>query len=109
MTIEAEMMRIYLKSQTAKWTAAKRTAAADTSDYHWSESNNCYVPIFWMHPMWARNALDKYGDDRRPADEIDRIYIKNLMNRATTPANRISEYKPIFVIGDWGRIHEDDV
>ena len=89
MTIEAEMMRIYLKSQTAK-----RTAAADTSEYHWSESKNCYVPISWMHPMWARNALAKYVNDRRPADEIDRIYIKNMMNRATTPANRISEYEP---------------
>ena len=69
--------------------SGKRTAAAFAADHHWSESKNCYVPIAWMNPQWARNALDKYGDDRRPADEIDRIYIKNLMNRATTPANSI--------------------
>ena len=72
--------------------SGKRTAAAFAADHHWSESKNCYVPIAWMHPQWARNALDKFMNDREPADEIDRIYIKNLMNRATTPANRISEY-----------------
>ena len=72
--------------------SGKRTAAAVAADHHWSESKNCYVPIAWMHPQWARNALDKYGDDRRPADEIDRIYIRNLINRINTPANRISEY-----------------
>jgi hypothetical protein len=87
MTIEAEMMRIYLKSQTAK-----RTAAAVAAEYHWSESKNCYVPIAWMHPQWARNALDKFMNDREPADEIDKIYIWNLINRIYTPANRISQY-----------------
>ena len=70
----------------------KRTAAAVTAEYHWSESKNCYVPIALMHPQWARNALNKFVDDREPANEIDRIYIKNLLNRATTPANRISDY-----------------
>lgn len=103
MTIEAEMMRIYLESQTAKRTAAKRTAAAVTTEYHWSESNNCYVPIAWMHPMWARNALDKFVDDIQSGDETDRIYIKNLMDRATTPANLISEYEPklMQILGSW--------
>lgn len=72
--------------------SGKSTAAADTSEYHWSKSKNCYVPIAWMHPMWARNALAKSINDGRPVDEIDRIYIKNMYNRATTPANRISEY-----------------
>lgn len=108
MTIEAEMMRIYLKSQTAKWTAAKRTA--DTSEYHWSESKNCYVPIAWMHPQWARNAMDKFINDREPVlfDEIDRIYIKNLMNRTNTPANSICHYEPK-LMRLWEIIHEDDV
>lgn len=92
MTIEAEMMGIYLNSPTAKRTAAKRTAAAVTAEYHWSESKNCYVPIALMHPQWARNVLAKFVDNREPADKIDRIYKKNLMNRATTPANRISKY-----------------
>ena len=72
--------------------SGKRTAAAVAADHHWSESKNCYVPIAWMHPRWARNALDKFINDREPADEIDRIYIRNLINRATTPANRISQY-----------------
>ena len=72
--------------------SGKRTAAAVAAEYHWSESKNCYVPIALMHPMWARNALNKFVDDREPANEIYRIYIKNLLNRANTPANRISEY-----------------
>ena len=71
--------------------SGKRTAAAVAAEYHWSESKNCYVPIALMHPMWARNALNKFVDDREPANEIYRIYIKNLINRANTPANRISE------------------
>ena len=103
MTIEAEMMGIYLNSPTAK-----RTAAAVAAEYHWSESKNCYVPIAWMHPMWARNALAKFVDNREPADKIDRIYKKNLMNRATTPANRISKYEPK-LMRIWEIIHEDDV
>ena len=72
--------------------SGKRTAAAVAAEYHWSESKNWYVPIALMHPKWARNALNKFVDDREPADEIDRIYIKNLINRITTPANSISEY-----------------
>ena len=72
--------------------SGKRTAAAVAAHHHWSESKNCYVPIAWMHPQWARNALDKFINDREPANEIHRIHIKNLINRATTPANRISEY-----------------
>jgi len=72
--------------------SGKRTAAAVAAHHHWSESKNCYVPIAWMHPQWARNALDKFINDREPANEIHRIHIKNLINRATTPAYRISEY-----------------
>lgn len=72
--------------------SGKRTAAAVTAEYHWSESKNCYVPIAWMHPQWASNALNKFVDDREPAGEIHRIHIKNLLNRITTPANRRSEY-----------------
>ena len=72
--------------------SGKRTAAAVAAEYHWSESKNCYVPIAWMHPQWARNALDKFMNDREPADEIDKIYIWNLINRIYTPANRISQY-----------------
>lgn len=72
--------------------SGKRTAAAVAADHHWSESKNCYVPIAWMHPQWARNALDKFINYREPANEIHRIHIKNLINRINTPANRISEY-----------------
>lgn len=88
--------------------SGKRTAAAVAAEYHWSESKNCYVPIAWMHPQWARNALNKFVDDREPADEIDRIYIKNLINRITTPANSISHYEPK-LMRIWERMHEDDV
>lgn len=72
--------------------SGKRTAAAVAADHHWSESKNCYVPISLMHPQWARNALNKFMDEHEPANDIDRIHINNLINRATTPANRISEY-----------------
>ena len=72
--------------------SGKRTAAAVAADHHWSESKNCYVPIAWMHPQWARNVLNKFVDEHEPEDQIDQIHIKNLLNRATTPANRISEY-----------------
>ena len=72
--------------------SGKRTAAAVAADHHWSESKNCYVPIAWMHPQWARNVLNKFMDEHEPANDIDRIHINNLINRATTPANRISEY-----------------
>lgn len=72
--------------------SGKRTAAAVAADHHWSESKNCYVPIAWMHPQWARNALNKFVAEHEPPNENDRIHIKNLINRANTPANRISEY-----------------
>ena len=76
--------------------SGKRTAAAVAADHHWSESKNCYVPIAWMHPQWARNALNKFlMVNGPPIDTTSLRYGYNLQMRAHTPADRISDYDRI--------------
>ena len=84
---------------TDKMKSGKLTAAAFAAEYHWSKSKGCYVSIPTMHPMWARNALNKFSNEQ-DAWRVSSFSVEecvnhkmNLINRANTRAYRLSHIR----------------